>query len=302
MFGSIKFSMIRLQSLVVGLSLFQFESNNILRAGFKWVSERGGVSWPEKSETSHIFRDLYDCKHYNKSEIFPHYYKSNFHAYQNCNTNPVAAKEARSASEAIFLHHLPGKAAKDSAHWVRSTFTHKMDFSECSRVYACPRCVVDGGCGVGISTSYLKSVFPTSFLLGLDLSPFYLNEVGAEVESGSTYFMHRNIESTHILQDSVDIVSISYVLHELPLSALVRCLREAYRILRPGGTLAVLDMTPTLQASSWMMQMIFDRTEPYLDDYKKFCDARSEILTLIGFKNVVVDNSLPKTNMFFGHK
>ena len=45
-----------------------------------------------------------------------------------------------------------------------------------------------------------------------------------------------------------------------------------------------------------------DDTEPYLDDYKKLCDARSEILTLTGLKNIVADNSLPKTDMFFGHK
>ena len=184
---------------------------------------------------------------------------------------------------------------------VRSTFTRKtLEFSKLSELSELQ--VVDAGCGVGISTSYLKSSLPASFIVGLDLSPFYLNEVDEEVESGRTFFMHRNIEATNIVEDSVDIVSISYVLHELPLSATIRCLTEAFRILRPGGTLGVLDMTPGVKASSFLLQKIFDRTEPYLDDYIVFSDARSDILSLIGFEEVVVDESLPKTFLFFCSK
>ena len=129
-----------------------------------------------------------------------------------------------------------------------------------------------------------------------------MNEIDDEVECGRTFFMHRNIEATNILHDSVDIVSISYVLHELPLPALIRCLKEAYRILRPGGTLGVLDMSHEVMASSFILQKIFDRTEPYLADYVKFGDARSEILALIGFDVEVFDDSLPKTAMFFCRK
>ena len=277
-----------------------FDSNQLVRSGFKWVTGSRGVAWPDKSDL-HVAVDFHDCRHYNSVVDFPEYFKSNFHAYPSCNVNPEAAAEAKAASQAVFVHHYPGKSARDSAHAVRSNFTRKtLDFSELSE--NAELSVVDAGCGVGISTSYLKSSLPSSFILGLDLSPFYLNEIDDEVECGRTFFMHCNIEATNILHDSVDIVSISYVLHELPLPALIRCLKEAYRILRPGGTLGVLDMSHEVKASSFILQKIFDRTEPYLADYVKFGDARSEILALIGFDVEVFDDSLPKTAMFFCRK
>lgn len=288
---------------ILSFRCFSFDSNAILRAGFKLMTSSRGVSWPDKPEFRHLVRDFYDCKHYNKVVEFPDYYQSNFHAYPNCNLNPTAAIEAKAASEAVFVHHFPKKSAVDSASTIRSAFTRKTlevsDVSENSELS-----VVDAGCGVGISTSFLKSSLPTSFILGLDLSPFYLNEVDDSVESGRTFFMHRNIEDTNILQDSVDIVSVSYVFHEIPLSALIRILREAHRILRPGGTLAVLDMTADVKASSFLLQTIFDRTEPYLDDYVAFSSSRYEILSLVGFDvdESLVDDSLPKTTMFFCKK
>jgi ubiquinone/menaquinone biosynthesis C-methylase UbiE len=78
---------------------------------------------------------------------------------------------------------------------------------------------------------------------GVDLSAPILRLAHLRaVETGLAIEFHQeNAETLSFPDASFDVVTATMVLHELPSPALCRVLREARRVLRPGGGLVFLD-------------------------------------------------------------
>lgn len=53
-------------------------------------------------------------------------------------------------------------------------------------------------------------------------------------------FVHAAAEETGLPSETVDLVSCCLIMHELPQAATRAIIAEAHRILRPGGTLAIM--------------------------------------------------------------
>ena len=78
-----------------------------------------------------------------------------------------------------------------------------------------------------------------------------------------TTFVHATAVQTPFSRDSFDLVTMVYVLHQAPLESRDRILREAHRVLKPGGILAVVDISPEYEPSDAMIA-----EEPYLKEYQ----------------------------------
>jgi ubiquinone/menaquinone biosynthesis C-methylase UbiE len=52
------------------------------------------------------------------------------------------------------------------------------------------------------------------------------------------------LEDTHLPAASFDLVTASFVIHELPPPAICALIAEARRLLRPGGVLLLADNNP----------------------------------------------------------
>ena len=79
-------------------------------------------------------------------------------------------------------------------------------------------------------------------------------------QTESIDFRHAAAESTGMADASVDLVSCSLVLHELPQVATSALLQETFRVLRPGGLLAIMVLRLSVLAGcilmSWEMQWV----------------------------------------------
>jgi ubiquinone/menaquinone biosynthesis C-methylase UbiE len=156
--------------------------------------------------------------------------------------------------------------------------------------------IVDFGCGTGKSTRTLAKQYPqaTIKLIGIDLSPYFI-DVGqtllklapsaidasrplptgwiTAIDSDERIQLRQgDIANTPFPSDSVSVVNLSMVLHELPISAAKEVILEAYRILEPGGQLWISEMdfeSPAYKAQreNALLFSLLRPTEPYLDEY-----------------------------------
>jgi ubiquinone/menaquinone biosynthesis C-methylase UbiE len=69
----------------------------------------------------------------------------------------------------------------------------------------------------------------------------------------ATSFTEGNAEKTLFPGRSFDLVTIMYAFHEAPKEGRGRILREAHRLLEPGGTLAVIDICTDYTLSKAML-------------------------------------------------
>lgn len=109
------------------------------------------------------------------------------------------------------------------------------------------RRIVDLGCGFGKSTWPLKRAFPGAEVIGVDLSGpcVQLAATRAGEQGLAIRFRQAAADATGLEAGSVDLVTSTMFIHEVPLPVLGSVFAEAARLLAPGGLLRFLDFQRT---------------------------------------------------------
>jgi len=241
---------------------------------------------------------------------YPDYYRESFHGYDSPgNLNWLAASEAESAAYVMSMRIWPkeGLTPPAAQQRVRAEVTDAVrDFAERHRqqlggVYntltnqGTNGRILDVGCSVGLSTRYLRNAFPRADLAGVDLSPHFLavaqmrekeaktakleGPVGADegswlaADAPPIQWVHAKAEDLPDAADSVDLMVVWFLCHEMPQHAIQATLKEAYRVLKPGGVLVVHDTDPRSQTLRNLPPLLFTlmkSTEPWSDQYYEF--------------------------------
>lgn len=199
--------------------------------------------------------------------VYPPYYLTSFHAYEQGNLSWEAAMEVEVAAYAVHARIWPEGGAQGDA-LLRQSFHQALQ----QQIAEPPQDILDLGCSVGMSTFALQSVYPQARLTGVDLSPYFLAvaQYQARQQHAAVTWLHAAAEQTGLPDQSFDLVSAHLLFHELPQSAARAILQEARRLLRPGGYLAIMDMNPQSEIYAKMPPYILTllkSTEPYLDEY-----------------------------------
>jgi SAM-dependent methyltransferase len=242
----------------------------------------------------------------------PSYYCQPFHAYRNGNLNWEAAWEAEIASAAVGARNFPTYGSKGEDAFRRSfqiclqeelgaTIPIRKQQQQEQQEDQLDHNInnnniifVDLGCGTGRSTRWWAEQYPpeqVDTFLGIDMSPYFIDVAQSLLEwhpksreDGGPWVhtiqpdsrIHYQVgcaEATGLANNSVDIVNLQFVAHELPTDILRQILQEAYRILRPdGGQLWISEMdfeTPAYaaQRANPFLFGLLRATEPYLDEY-----------------------------------
>lgn len=118
------------------------------------------------------------------------------------------------------------------------------------------------GCGTG---HWLRTLAPvTSQVAGLDLSEGMLQQ--AQSLDGSTPLVQGQAEQLPFQSNLFDLVFCANALHHF--TDPVRFVAEAYRVLRPGGFLAIIGMSPPQRRSQWYIYEYFRET--FANDVRRY--------------------------------
>lgn len=248
----------------------------VMAAGRRKVvkdAENNGIDWPSEVD---VMRRLVEPvleplrkQIVDESLQLPAYYLAPFHAYERGNLGWLPALEAEVSSRAVHAKYtITGNPLEgDSCLRSRAAQIIAQRWAEDASGQT-PNKVLDIGCSVGLSSGQLQSIWPEARIVGVDPS--------AEMLAVAKY-RNPDIEFVHGLGEQLaeessgtfDVATVQLVVHELPNHALRGILREAWRVLRPGGMLAVMDIEPSsFSKIPPPILVLFQSTEPYFNEHR----------------------------------
>lgn len=244
----------------------------------------------------------------NPNITYPSYYTTSFHAYDEGNLGWLPAMEVDVAARAVHARIWP---EGDPRGGINGDASLRESYHQVLKqaLPAVPERIIDLGCGAGRSTITLQETFLGAELTGVDLSPYFVT-VARHMErqlAGHTEkpirWVHAPAEETGLPANSADLVSVCLVFHELPASAAKAVMAEAYRLVKPGGHFAIMDMNPQCETFTKMPPYILTllkSTEPYLDQY--FALDMAAAFQSAGFDAPRVVTNSPRHRSIIGQK
>ncbi len=205
----------------------------------------------------------------NPAVVYPDYYKQDFHSIDGGYLNKDAALTYDPITKQILV---PNEA------FLRS--------ETANAIPADAKTVLDLGCGTGTATRAIARRLPTAHIIGLDLSPYMVFAAQLKAQSFSNItFLHANAEHLPFDDNSFDTVTASLLFHETPRHAALNIMKEARRVLKPGGKFIIFDGAQGNTISKLggnISAMLF--LEPYAEEF--LSSNLMDLMHEAGFSNV----------------
>jgi ubiquinone/menaquinone biosynthesis C-methylase UbiE len=145
-----------------------------------------------------------------------------------------------------------------------------------------PRRFLDLGCTIGHNTGAWKDVYPDMEVHAIDVAAPCLRYglARARSQGRAIHFRQMNAERLDYPDASFDLVFSSMFLHEVPRAGIARVLREAYRVLAPGGLMLHMELPPNAELAPFdAFYLDWDgdyNNEPYYKPFRAL-DPRAAI-------------------------
>lgn len=106
--------------------------------------------------------------------------------------------------------------------------------------------ILDLGCGIGKSTFPYCDLYPDADIYGLDYAAGMLKygHKLAESRGKKVHFVQRMAEEPGFEDESFDLITALWLFHEVPKKSMQKIVREAHRLLKPGGVFAMMESPP----------------------------------------------------------
>lgn len=280
-----------------------------------WFIERAekvNISWTDHVETFNnveTFLHLKDFKdkYENKSIVYPEYFLQPFHGYDKGNMEWKAAKEAEPATYSMAVSYWKNSSPFTSQNWMRNNISQNIedyigDYGDIKKINT----ILDIGSSIGISTEYLQTHFKSDFVTGLDLSPYFvaMGNYRAQKNNIPIEIIHANAEQIPIDDNHHDLIVSNFLFHEVPPGPTEDIIKECYRVLKPGGIFAIVDLNTNNIQNNFLVSKFrkwaFEVTEPHIYQYYK--TDLENLLQNVGFKNIKMYKNDPINSIWIGQK
>jgi len=163
---------------------------------------------------------------------YPPYYRRNFHWQTDGWFSRRSAQLYDFSVEVLFLGSADVIRRQLIPHVARETADKD----------GAPLRILDAACGTGRFLGQLARALPQHRYTGLDLSAWYLHEAREKLgHVAHLSLVEDNAEATALRDDTFDVTTSIYLLHELPPRARRAVLAELARVTAPGGLVLLMD-------------------------------------------------------------
>lgn len=151
--------------------------------------------------------------------------------------------------------------------------------------------ILDVACGTGRSLAQISAALPGHQYFGMDLSPYYVEQARRLLRDvPETTLLAENAETIPFADGYFDVVTSTYLFHELPRRARRRAATEMARVLRPGGLLVLEDSAQLVESDElrfFLGGFSQDMHEPFYADYVR--DDLEAIITGAGLEPMATE-------------
>ena len=145
--------------------------------------------------------------------------------------------------------------------------------------------ILDVACGTGPTLHQLAVTHSQARLYGVDLSPAYVKTARKRLEDAPDLTLAvENAEHLPYADGWFDVVTSTYLFHELPRNARRNVMRELFRVCRPGGLVVIQDSAQLSESASLeaaLRGFPAEFHEPFYADY--LGDDLAGMLEAVGF-------------------
>jgi ubiquinone/menaquinone biosynthesis C-methylase UbiE len=131
--------------------------------------------------------------------------------------------------------------------------------------------ILEVACGTGRMTKFMKLAFPKAGLIATDVSGPYVSVARRKAKDLSrVVFLQADASQLPFKDESFDLVYSVFLFHELPADVRDRVVREGLRVLKPGGTYALVDsiqLHDFAEVRTALEQFPVDFHEPFYRHY-----------------------------------
>jgi SAM-dependent methyltransferase len=204
---------------------------------------------------------------------YPDYFRRNFHWQSDGYLSPRSAALYDAGVEFLFLGTadvMRRQVIPPIATWLRAVGQSARSAAAATTTER-PSRILDVGAGTGRTLFQLARALPNEKYFALDLSPYYLRRATRALEDlRDVSFVVDNAEHMPFRDAELDVVTSTFLFHELPARARRAVTREMYRVLAPGGLLVILDAAQLIESAElgvFLENFAASMNEPFLSSY-----------------------------------